>query len=84
VRPELADAEFFGGTESVASDQSLQLRSTPQVRSRPGLRPAAPAAGSEALEQTAPVDRWNCRLNLIRCFRPSRLIEGGRRFKGCG
>lgn len=25
-RPELADSEFFGGTESAASDQSLQLR----------------------------------------------------------
>jgi len=41
VRPELADSEFFGGTESVASDQALQLRSTPPVPSRPGLRPTA-------------------------------------------
>jgi general secretion pathway protein D len=54
VRPELADSEFFGGTESVASDQALQLRSGPQVRSRPGLRPGARAAGTEALEQTEP------------------------------
>jgi len=54
VRPELADSEFFGGTESVASDQALQLRSGPQVRSRPGLRPGARAAGTEALEQTGP------------------------------
>lgn len=28
-RPELADSEFFGGTESAASDQSMQLRSVP-------------------------------------------------------
>jgi general secretion pathway protein D len=28
-RPELADSEFFGGTESAASDQSMRLRSIP-------------------------------------------------------
>ena len=44
-RPELADGEFFGGTESAASDQSLQLRPVPglpPVPSRPGLRQIAP------------------------------------------
>ncbi len=66
-RPELADSEFFGGTESTASDQALQLRSIPgaglpQVRSRPALRPAtagtpgAPAAESEPLLPAAPVE----------------------------
>jgi len=43
-RPDLADGEFFGGTESAASDQALQLRSIPglpPVPSRPGLRPAS-------------------------------------------
>jgi len=43
-RPDLADGEFFGGTESAASDQALQLRTVPglpQVPSRPGLRPAS-------------------------------------------
>jgi general secretion pathway protein D len=61
-RPELADSEFFGGTESTASDQALQLRITPMVRSRPALRPSAagtpgaPVAGSEALPPSAPVE----------------------------
>jgi len=61
-RPELADSEFFGGTESTASDQALQLRTTPMVRSRPALRPSAagtpgaPVAGSEALPPSAPVE----------------------------
>ena len=77
VRPELADAEFFGGTESVASDQSLQLRSTPQVRSRPGLRPAAPAAGSEALEQTAPVGPVELPAEPDPVLPPEPIIEGG-------
>jgi general secretion pathway protein D len=48
-RPELADGEFFGGTESAASDQALQLRpmqDLPSVMSRPGLRPGAPALPS--------------------------------------
>ncbi len=66
-RPELADSEFFGGTESTASDQALQLRSIPgaglpQVRSRPALRPAAggdagtAAAESQPLPPSAPVE----------------------------
>jgi len=61
-RPELADSEFFGGTESTASDQALQLRTTPMVRSRPALRPSAagtpgaPVAGPEALPPSAPVE----------------------------
>jgi general secretion pathway protein D len=61
-RPELADSEFFGGTESTASDQALQLRTTPMVRSRPALRPSAagtpgaPVAGSEALPPSVPVE----------------------------
>lgn len=45
-RPNLADGEFFGGTESAASDQALQLRSVPglpQVPSRPALRRPSPA-----------------------------------------
>ena len=44
-RPELAQGEFFGGTESAASDQALQLRPAPGVSpmmSRPGLRLGAP------------------------------------------
>ena len=44
-RPELADGEFFGGTESAASDQALQLRpmpDLPSVMSRPGVRAGAP------------------------------------------
>ena len=48
-RPELADGEFFGGTESAASDQALQLRpmaDLPPVMSRPVLRPGAPALPS--------------------------------------
>ena len=61
-RPELADAEFFGGTESAASDQALQLRSAPGItsnRPRMGrgspLRPQAlPAAPTEALPQPVP------------------------------
>ena len=61
-RPELADSEFFGGTESTASDQALQLRSIPQVSSRPALRPAtagtpgASAAESEALLPDQPAE----------------------------
>jgi general secretion pathway protein D len=45
-RPELADGEFFGGTESAASDQALQLRPLP-----PGGLPAAgvPPAGLPAV-----------------------------------
>jgi general secretion pathway protein D len=54
ARPELAEIEFFGGTESAASDQALQLRPVsglPPVSSRPGLRrapgvPAQPPADS--------------------------------------
>lgn len=42
-RPELADGEFFGGTESAASDQALQLRSVPPVSSPPVLRPMSPS-----------------------------------------
>jgi general secretion pathway protein D len=48
-RPELADGEFFGGTESAASDQALQLRpmpDLPSVTSRPGVRAGAPALPS--------------------------------------
>jgi general secretion pathway protein D len=30
-RPELADSEFFGGTESAASDQSMRLRASPGI-----------------------------------------------------
>ena len=44
-RPELMESEFFGGTESAASDQSLQLRPAPgipAVMSRPGVRQASP------------------------------------------
>jgi general secretion pathway protein D len=58
-RPELADSEFFGGTESTASDQALQLRTTPMVRSRPALRPSAagvPGAPVEPEELPAEPD----------------------------
>jgi general secretion pathway protein D len=54
-RPDLEDGEFFGGTESVASDQALQLRSStgipglPPVPSRPGQR-----GGGD--ENTGPVE----------------------------
>lgn len=57
-RPDLVDGEFFGGTESVASDQALQLRSSqglpglPPVPSRPGARPGttteAPQSSAES------------------------------------
>ncbi len=50
-RPELADGEFFGGTESAASDQALQLRSgsgLPPVSSRPGLRQPLPLSQEQA------------------------------------
>jgi general secretion pathway protein D len=62
-RPELADGEFFGGTESAASDQSLQLRPAsaaglPPVRSRPGLRPGAAGVqpGVQPAEPAGPVE----------------------------
>ena len=42
VRPELAESEFFGGTESAASDQSLQLRSARGIASVPQGQPVAP------------------------------------------
>jgi len=45
-RPELAESEFFGGTESTASDQALSLRQgpgLPPVGSRPALRRPLPA-----------------------------------------
>jgi len=50
-RPELADGEFFGGTESAASDQALQLRSVPPVSSPPVLRPMpTPEVSTGAVE----------------------------------
>ena len=54
-RPQLADSEFFGGTESAASDQSLQLRPIP------GLAPAQPqglpvAPVEEEAVEGVPVD----------------------------
>jgi general secretion pathway protein D len=55
-RPELADGEFFGGTESAASDQSLQLRASPglpSVFSRPGLRQGSPLSPEEQPEAPA-------------------------------
>ncbi|MHB1145301.1 MAG: secretin N-terminal domain-containing protein [Thiobacillus sp.] len=59
-RPELADSEFFGGTESAASDQSLQLRpipGLPPVSPRPGPRqvPPLPPQGESELP-SAPVE----------------------------
>ncbi|MEW5967833.1 MAG: secretin N-terminal domain-containing protein [Pseudomonadota bacterium] len=48
-RPALADAEFIGGTESAASDQSLQLRLVP------GLAPARQPVETESIPgQAAP------------------------------
>ncbi|MDQ1303627.1 MAG: ral secretion pathway protein [Pseudomonadota bacterium] len=41
-RPQLADSEFFGGTESAASDQSMQLRSIP------GMAPVRPVGQTVA------------------------------------
>ncbi|MHB1187814.1 secretin N-terminal domain-containing protein [Thiobacillus sp.] len=42
-RPELADSEFFGGTESAASDRSLQLRpATDMNLIQPRGQPVAP------------------------------------------
>ncbi len=46
-RPELAEGEFFGGTESAASDQSLQLRPSTDIVTPPPL-PAPAARGAEA------------------------------------
>ncbi len=47
-RPELADGEFFGGTESAASDQALQLRALPgatgSVQPSPRRVPLVPPA----------------------------------------
>lgn len=57
-RPELADGEFFGGTESAASDQALQLRSVPPVSSPPVLRPMSPNVPAQPPENfTGTVER---------------------------
>lgn len=62
-RPDLADGEFFGGTESIASDQALQLRSSPgipgipPVPSRPGLRPGTtPESPQSSAETGGPME----------------------------
>lgn len=55
-RPELAESEFFGGTESAASDQALQLRpaaSLPPVPARPASRPGVPAVQVQPVPQPA-------------------------------
>jgi general secretion pathway protein D len=55
-RPELAESEFFGGTESAASDQALQLRpaaSLPAVPARPASRPGVPAVQVQPVPQPA-------------------------------
>ena len=54
-RPELAEGEFFGGTESAASDQSLQLRPSTDIVTPPPLPAPAgslppPPASPEADE----------------------------------
>lgn len=50
-RPELADSEFFGGTESAASDQSLQLRPAPGIATvLPQGQPVAPVEERAAVE----------------------------------
>lgn len=58
-RPELADSEFFGGTESAASDQALQLRSVRSIAAVPGQAPVAPVEEGAVQEQPVegvPVD----------------------------
>ncbi len=53
-RPELADAEFFGGTESAASDQSLQLRPAQGITAvLPQGQPLAPVE-TEAMPSPLP------------------------------
>ena len=47
-RPELADGEFFGGTESAASDQALQLR----PMGRPAARDVAPGPAARCTRAT--------------------------------
>jgi general secretion pathway protein D len=54
-RPELADSEFFGGTESAASDQSLQLRPVLGIATLPSQgQPVAPV--EEGAVEGVPVD----------------------------
>jgi general secretion pathway protein D len=58
-RPELAQGEFFAGTEAAASDQPLQLR--PAAPGGPGAptpraRPAALPAVTEPQVETPPVE----------------------------
>jgi general secretion pathway protein D len=54
-RPELADSEFFGGTESAASDQSLQLRPVLGIAAVPSRgQPVAPV--EEGAVEGVPVD----------------------------
>jgi general secretion pathway protein D len=54
-RPELAESEFFGGTESAASDQSMQLRSIPGSSPRGRQPNAVSAPVEEAPVQAEPV-----------------------------
>lgn len=54
-RPELAESEFFGGTESAASDQSMQLRSIPGSFSPGRLPNAILAPVQEVPVQAEPV-----------------------------
>ncbi|MEW6590732.1 MAG: secretin N-terminal domain-containing protein [Pseudomonadota bacterium] len=57
-RPALAEAEFFGGTESAASDQTLQLRPSPRggLIRQPGavLAPVEPESVPAQPEVTPP------------------------------
>ncbi len=54
-RPELAQSEFFGGTESAASDQSMQLRSIPGAAPRSRRPSAVLAPVEEEPVETEPI-----------------------------
>lgn len=53
TRPELSEGEFFAGTESSTSDQSLRLRPAP-VRIEPAAAPEPAPAPAPAPVQSAP------------------------------